>query len=96
MPPQSNPTPKSRFLANSTYINQHRDLITSDAFIRATDVGLNHYQVLLANQVTDGNTAMAAGFKLQGALEYVQTMRLLSEIPKAPTLAKPETLDHTV
>ena len=91
-----NPTPKARFLENPSWVSKHRELIVSDAFLKATDYGMSQYQVLLSTQVNDGNTAMAAGYKLQGALEFLETLRQLSEPPKLMGLVVRDQLDHTV
>jgi hypothetical protein len=96
MVPIVNPSPAQRFRSNPTYVNQHRELIVSDPFQRAVDFGLLEYQSLLVKQNENANTALAAGFKLQGALELIQTLRMLSEVPRQPTPVKPDQLDHSV
>jgi hypothetical protein len=40
------------------------------------------YMSQLAQRANDGNTAAAMGLKLQGALEFLQTMKMLGETPR--------------
>lgn len=77
--PLKNPTPREQFRQSGDNITKHRNLVDSPEFERAVRFGLLEYQVLLAGQIRDGNSAMATGFKLQGALELMQVMRNLSE-----------------
>lgn len=90
----ANPTPKARFLQTASNITQHRQMVDSAPFIRAIDFALLHYQTMLGDQTRDAQTAMASGTKLQGALEFVTQLRMLSEtqtpIPRRDT----GNLDH--
>lgn len=94
--PIVNPSPSARFRSNPSWINQHRELIVSDPFIRACDYALLEYQGVLFRQQDNGNAAMANGFKLQGAMELIQVLRLLSETPRQQAPKAPDQLDHSV
>jgi hypothetical protein len=94
--PIVNPSPAQRYRSNPTWVNQHRELIVSDPFMRAVDYGLLEYASLLAKQNENGNSAMAGGFKLQGAMELVQTLRHLSEFPRTVAPITPDQLDHRI
>jgi hypothetical protein len=96
MVPIVNPSPGQTFRSNPTWINQHRELIVSDAFLRATDYGFREYASLLAKANDSGNAAMAMGFKIQGALEFLKELRKISETPRETAPVKPDQLDHTV
>ena len=61
---------------------------------RAADFGLLQYVASVATRVTDGNSAMAAGFKICGAVEILQTMRMLSENPPPIVMAPSPNLNH--
>lgn len=81
----TNPSPKARFQMSNETVSKHRDMVGSREFERATDFALLQYAGMLATTVSDGNSAMAAGFKIQAAVEYYQTLKLLAESPKVPT-----------
>lgn len=72
-------------MQSSVRISEHRAMVSSDTFERSTDSAMLQYQSLVAGQVANGNDAIAAGFKLQGALEFLQTLKLLAETPRMPT-----------
>jgi hypothetical protein len=78
----SNPPPKTRFLQSADNITKHRSMVDSREYERAVDFGLMQYFAELAAQVKDGNSAAMVGFKVAGAFEAVQSMRMLSEQPK--------------
>ena len=94
--PAINPTPKARFQQSGDSIAKHRNMVDLPEFTRATDFALLEYQMLLAKQTQDTQTAMAAGLKLQGALEFLTQLRLLSETAKVPTPQIVEQLNHRV
>jgi hypothetical protein len=81
-PPNVNPTPKARFQESGNNIAEHHTLLESRPFQRACDFGLQQYMLKLATVTGDFNTAAAAGFKMQGAQEFLATLRLLAEKPE--------------
>lgn len=91
-PVSPNPSPRVRFQAIPNAITQHKALLEKPEFDRAADYALMEYNRLTAEQVRDGNSAMAMGFKLQGALEYLQTLKTLAEA--APVMMARKDLDN--
>lgn len=92
--PLANPTPAQRFRQSPDSISKHRDMVDSTTYQRSIDFGIEQYAINLSQQVQDGNSAMAVGFKLQGAIEIILTMRNLSETPPQPKLVTVPKLDH--
>lgn len=82
--PNVNPSPKARFQSVAQNITAHRAMLERDSFDKATDAAMLQYSADLATQNRDGNCAMAMGFKLQGAMEFLQTLKLLAEVGQAP------------
>jgi len=75
----SNPSPKARFQSSGSQVSNHRQLVDSQPFIQGADFAMLEYQRLLAMRSTDQYSAMATGLKLQGALEFLQQLRMLAE-----------------
>ena len=84
-PYNPNASPKARFTEVESHVREHKALVESDEFIRGADTALLQAQQMWSDQVKDGNTAMVAGVKLQGALEFLTQFKLLAE--SAPRLA---------
>jgi hypothetical protein len=91
-----NQSPKAKFLESNDNISAHRKMVDTREFQRAIDYAQMEYSRLIAEQVKDGNTSMYVGFKLQGMLEFVQTLKLLSEAPQASARIVTPTLNHSV
>lgn len=77
-----NLSPKARFMLGSENISRHKSMVDSDHFTLAADAALLQVQSLWVQQITEPNTAMAVGLKLQGAMEFLQTLKLLAETPR--------------
>lgn len=90
----TNPTPQQRFQAEPKRLSAHRDMVGTAAFESASDFAMLEYSRLLATKVVDGNTSAATGLKLQGALEFLQTFRMLAESPTVRTAKPQEPLDY--
>lgn len=92
----TNPLPKTRFQETDKNVTKHRDLIGSDNFQRAIDFALLQYQAQVALEPLNGNfnAAAAAHFRQLGALEFVQTLRLLAESPTPRSVSNTDNLDH--
>ncbi len=91
----ANPTPKARFQQSGTAISDHRHLVDSTPFIQAADFAMLEYQRKLVMQATDQYAAMATGLKLQGALEFLQQLRMLAEPePKGESRPMVPSLNH--
>ena len=91
-PVSPNPSPRVRFQAIPNAITQHKAMLENPAFDRACDHAMFEYNRLCAEQIRDGNSAMAAGFKTQGALEFLQTLKTLAEA--APVMMARKDLDN--
>lgn len=82
-----NITPKQRFQRSGLKLSNHRDLVASESFIIGAETALLEYQAKITSQITDGNTAMAAGFRLMGAQELVNCIRNLADtVPNLKTV----------
>jgi hypothetical protein len=92
----TNLTPKQRFQLQALAINEHRDMVVSRPYQSSVDFGLLEYVNELADDVKDGNSAAAVGFKLQGAVSIIRTMKSLSETPQVTKTFKPETINYNV
>lgn len=75
----TNPTPKERFQSAKENITSHQSMTELPAFDRAFDSGMMEYCNMLARGVNDSQSAMSAGFKLQGAIEFAAQVKNLSE-----------------
>ena len=97
-PPQAaplNPSPKARFQQAPDNISKHRALVDSKEFQRACDFALLQYQAELSQRIVDGTNAAANYFRMLGAQEFIQTMRLLSESTPRVTVVDPDNLKPT-
>jgi hypothetical protein len=80
--PVINPSPRTRFQQDVLSVTKHRAMLEMPSFTAATDAAMLQYQAELAARCNDGNSAAAMGFKLLGAHEYLQTLKLLAESPR--------------
>ena len=88
-------TPKDRFRQSDTRISNHRKMVEADVFERSSDAALLQYLSMISSGVRDGNTAMAAGFRLQGAFELMHTLKNISEEPPRMQMEPaPQNLNH--
>lgn len=76
-----NPSPKTRFQQSADNVSKHRALVDSNEFQRACDFALMQYQAELSSRPVDMQIAAGSFFKLTGAQEFLQTLRMLSEAP---------------
>lgn len=83
-PANVNPTPKARFMAVASNVREHRAMIEKAEFDRAVDTAMLEYHKLLSGQAVDGNTAMSAGFRAQGAMEFIGILKTLAESVQMP------------
>lgn len=83
-PQIANPSPKTRFQIGNGNIAAHRSMLELLAFDRGADAALLEYGKLLAGQSVDGNSAMAAGFRMQGAVEFLSFLKTLAETTVMP------------
>lgn len=95
-PVNTNPSPKARFRESTQNITAHRDMLQSPEFERALDFAALEYQLQAAARVTDGNGALALGYKLLGVQEFISTLKMLSEVPQPMPRTIDQNLDHKV
>lgn len=87
-----NPSPKTRFQALPGSVGKHKALVDSDTFQIGADFALLHVTAQWAMQVSDPQSAMAVGQKIQGAHEFLQAFKLLAETAPKPTIAATDNL----
>jgi hypothetical protein len=91
--PVINPSPRQRFQSLPGILNPHREMVSSDIFRVAADHAMLQYQADIAEQTRDGNSAVAAAYRLLGAQEFLQTLRLLAEMPRPVPVAADHNLN---
>ncbi len=91
-PPNINPSPKGRFQFTADNIRLHRAMLEHPSFDKSSDAALLEYAASLSKQNSNGNEAMASGFKLQGAMEFLQFLKTLAET--APVIVARKDLDN--
>lgn len=74
-----NISPRQRFQQSGVRLSNHREMIASEAFKAAIDIGLLQYQTELAAKCTDANAAMRVGLCILGAQEFVTVLRQLGD-----------------
>lgn len=92
----TNSIPRARFQTSADNIKKHRDLVDSPEFIRASDFAVAQYAGECTVGLGTAADAVAAGYKIQGAMEFLQTFRMLSESPTAPKNVPTPSLNHRV
>jgi hypothetical protein len=89
-----NKSPKQRFIDMGLWVTDHRVMVDSQAFTRACDFAMLQFQRVVTANVVDGNGAGAAGLRIQGAQQFLEIMRNLSETPQIPTTRNDDNLKH--
>jgi hypothetical protein len=89
-----NPSPKQRFLSSPTSIRAHREMVDSLIFTAGCDIALLQYQRELTAKITDGNLAGSVGLRLQGAQEFLDVLRRLSETSTPSVPRQDDNLKH--
>jgi hypothetical protein len=88
--PNVNPTPKADFMTNAGFVKMHREMMQQPMMGVSIHYALLQYQRDMGNvRAIDGNGAAQSFFKLQGALEFVDTLRKLAETPELRPPTKP-------
>lgn len=87
-----NPTPKAEFMENSKFVSMHREMMQQPMLGVSIQYALLQYQRDMANvRALDGNAAAQSFFKLQGAIEFIDTLRKLAETPELHKTATNQT-----
>jgi hypothetical protein len=92
--PILNPQPKTRFQGINGAIAGHKAMLDRSSFDMGTDYAMLQFCARLTGMVADCNTAMAAGFMLRGAQEYLSTLKLLAETPQPIAVLPDGNLNH--
>lgn len=90
----TNQSPKNRFLESDRAIKEHRDMMESHPFSFGTDMALMQYANDIASEVRDQPTALAVGFKLAGAVGFLNSLKTISEKPVLPPSRPTDNLQH--
>lgn len=91
-----NLTPRQRFQLNQKAISAHRDLVGGIAYSYAIDTALLQYQHELSNSIRDQQSAMAVGYKIQGAQELVQKLWELGVLQEPTPPMVQDNLNHKI
>lgn len=78
-------SPRERFQSETENISAHHALVDGEAFELGSDAALCEYVTKLGRQALDPNKAMAVGFKLAGAVEFLNEFKTLAEVHKPLT-----------
>ncbi len=92
--PIRNPTPKQRYMMNVTFLKDHHAILDHPGFDRACDYALLQYQRQLTSNTSDAITASAAGFRMQGAMEFLMVLKNLGDSSPVPTRRPDDNLQH--
>ena len=90
----TNQSPKARFVEHAAQVHEHREMLQSGAFELGTDAAFQQYATDIANEVRDQPSALAVGFKLAGAVGYLNSLKTLSEKPAPPPARPTDNLTH--
>lgn len=93
--PNLNPSPKQRFVGVEANVKAHMALIERDDLDRSLDAALRQYQLLLAFESKDANTAAAAQFKMNGVLEFLHQFKYLAVLGAPARSEKTAQLDYS-
>lgn len=93
--PNTNPSPKKRFMSSGKLVSQHREMIASPVLRISLDYALLEYQRRLSLPAMD-QIAAAAHFKTAGALEFIDVLMNLAENKEPAEARRKEGIDHTI
>jgi hypothetical protein len=89
-----NPSAKYQFMKSAKRVGDHRNIMQMGQFQDSVNMALLEYQRMVFRDANDGNSSAAAGMKVKGALEFVDTLFKLGEMPQQPERSKLVQLDH--
>ena len=84
--------PAARFRLSGKKMSGHHNLVDSESFDTSSDAAMCQFVADLAVEATDLNAAACVGFRLRGAVEFLERFKTLGEMPKAPK--RPDNLDN--
>lgn len=89
-------SPRERFQSVAKNLVNHQEMVDAPSFDTSADIALCQYAVDLGKSVMNAETALAAGYKLQGAVRLLSTFKTLAEQPKPePARSNPDALRPT-
>jgi len=92
--PVINPSPKSRFMESADNISKHRAMVDRGEFQRALDYAMMQYVARISVN-TETGTSASNMFKICGAQEFAQELRLLADEWNPPVRrVLPQNLNH--
>lgn len=92
--PPANPSPKQRVLSSPTTVSEIKKLLDNPAFEIASDMAMLEYQRACTRGSMDNVTAMGAGFKLQGSLEFLNLLKTIADNPPVPSRPNNDNLQY--
>lgn len=92
--PNTNPSPKLRFLNDKVAVHAHREIMQSPSLQHSVDMALLEYQGIL--QLRTPPEAPAVGhLKMVGALEFLSVLKNLGEATApVPVVVDRDNLQH--
>ena len=88
----TNQSAKDRFQASQINIANHRQMMEQSSFEKGTDAALIQYVSEVSNDVRDQPSALAAGFRIAGAVGFLNTLKTISEKPALPAIRPSDNL----
>lgn len=80
-------SPKTRFLQNQKAVGKLLDITVDSSFIAAVDAAMLETMATLPMQ-SDGTTAMANGFRMEGAVMFMRHLMNIAEKANLPPQVK--------
>lgn len=94
-----NPSPKQKFLGIKHCVDAHRELMQRQDLNLSLEQAERQYAWELCGGNTlleaQGNNAAMNFYKLQGAHEFVRTLKHLAESPRIVPRSATDSMDHT-
>jgi hypothetical protein len=88
-----NLTPKKDFQEKKQFAGAHRDLVLSTPFREALHAALVDY-VTSFTSVSDPEIAAANCHRIEGAIDFINRLLNVAEMPKTPPTPQPTNLNH--
>ena len=89
---------RERFQSSLANLKAHQDMVDNDSFDRGADGALADLTTEIVGGIVDSNSAMAAGYRLKGAVEFLRRFKTFAEISEpvkpAPVFAPLKSTDQ--
>lgn len=93
-PPNTNPSPKTRFLQIKSCIDAHVNLVQRPDFTLALDTAEKELLWQKSTENGTANDAAANYYRLQGAHQFIRILKTLAEQPRPLPTAEPTGISH--